>query len=230
MSEKEIRESPAAAGYAVGPSTSNESLRQRLLGVLKAVDEPKQMTYEEFLNWADEDTLAEWVSGDVIMTSPASSRHQDISDFLTSILRSFVEEQKMGKIRSAPFQMKVGDSGREPDLMFIAQANIKRLKETYLDGPADLVVEIISPESLGRDRGDKFYEYEAAGIPEYWLVDPLREQVEFYRLDSQGHYQLIRPDDEGVYTSEVLTGLHLPVAWLWKPPAVIAALKALELI
>ena len=38
-----------------------------------------EMTYQEFLNWADEDTLAEWVNGKVIMTSPASLRHQLIA-------------------------------------------------------------------------------------------------------------------------------------------------------
>ncbi len=230
MSEKEIRESPAAVEYAVDADITDESLRQRLLKVLQAEEKPKKMTYEAFLAWADEDTLAEWVSGDVIMTSPASKRHQEISIFLSSILQVHVEAHQIGQILAAPFQMKVGDSGREPDLLFIAQANIKRLKKTYLDGPADLVVEIISPESATRDRGAKFYEYEAAGIPEYWLIDPQREQVEFYQLDAQGHYQLVRPDDDGVYTSDVLVGLHLPVVWLWNPPAVIAALKSLALI
>jgi Uma2 family endonuclease len=164
------------------------------------------------------------------MTSPASKRHQDIADFLVSILRAFVEVQSLGIILSAPFQMRVGNSGREPDLLFVAQANIERLKKTYLDGPADLAVEIISPESATRDRGAKFYEYEAAGIPEYWLIDPMREQAEFYQLDERGYYQLIRPDEGEVYTSKMVPGLRFPVAWLWKPPAIIAALKSLGLV
>ncbi|MEJ7756097.1 MAG: Uma2 family endonuclease [Nocardioidaceae bacterium] len=56
-------------------------------------------------------------------------------------------------------------------------------QKTYLDGAADLAIEIISPESIGRDRGEKFVEYEAAGIREYWLIDPERRQAEFYRLE-----------------------------------------------
>jgi Uma2 family endonuclease len=66
-----------------------------------------------------------------------------------------------------------------------------------------------------RDRGEKFYEYEEAGIPEYWLIDPLRREVEFYQLDARGRYRTILPDAEGVYRSRVLPGFWLRVRWLW---------------
>ncbi len=56
------------------------------------------------------------------------------------------------------------------------------------DGPPDLVVEVISPESVGGDRGEKFHEYEGAGIAEYWLVDPQREVLEVYVLDDGERY------------------------------------------
>jgi len=56
------------------------------------------MTYEQFLAWANEDTLAEWVDGRVIMASPASRRHQDLAGFLTSILRTFVESRQLGVV------------------------------------------------------------------------------------------------------------------------------------
>ncbi|MEA3338380.1 MAG: Uma2 family endonuclease, partial [Chloroflexota bacterium] len=133
-----------------------------------------------------------------------------------SVMRAFVEQHDLGVVLSAPFQMKLARSGREPDLLFVAQEHLGRLQETYLDGPADLAVEIISLESIGRDRGDKFCEYEEAGIPEYWLIDPLREQAEFYRLDAQGRYCLTSPDEEGVYHSQTLPGFWLRVDWLWQ--------------
>jgi len=46
---------------------------------------PDKMTYEEFLAWADEDTHAEWIDGEVIFLSPASNRHQDLAEFLISL-------------------------------------------------------------------------------------------------------------------------------------------------
>jgi Uma2 family endonuclease len=151
------------------------------------------------------------------MMSPASDRHQDLSGFLGSVFRSFVEERDLGIVRSAPFQMKLERNGREPDLLFVTKEHLGRLRETYLDGPADLVVEIVSPESAGRDRGEKFYEYEAAGVREYWLIDPERERAEFYRLE-EGRYRLQEPDAEGRYRSAVLEGFWLQVDWLWAEP------------
>jgi Uma2 family endonuclease len=178
---------------------------------------PQKMTYEEFLAWADEDTLAEWVDGEVVMYTPASDRHQDVARFLTSVLGVYVETHSLGVIRPAPFQMKL-EHGREPDLLFVAREHAGRLQETHLDGAADLVVEIISPESVGRDRGEKFYEYERAGIPEYWLIDPQTERAEFYQRDIQGHYRMVMPDAEGIYRSAVLPGFWLRVEWLWQEP------------
>ncbi len=194
------------------------ALRQQLVDALGSTPPPPRMTYEEFLQWADEDTLAEWINGEVVMTSPADDRHQDITDFLVSITRPFVELRGLGIVRTAPFQMKLAQSGREPDLLFVAKGHLDRLKGTYLDGPADLVVEIVSPESVARDRGAKFQEYETAAIPEYWLIDPTREWAEFYRLDARGRYVLAFGGEEGVFHSQVIPGFWLRVEWLWQEP------------
>ena len=194
-----------------------DDLRSRLLEVLVAPPAPRKMAYEEFLAWANEDTLAEWVDGEVVMYSPASDRHQDLARFLTSVLGIYVETHSLGVIRPAPFQMKL-ERGREPDLLFVASGHLARLKETYLDGPADLVVEIISPESVARDRGTKFYEYAQGGVREYWLIDPRVEWIEFYRLGEAGFYETVFSGREGVYHSEVLPDFWLRVEWLWQKP------------
>lgn len=151
------------------------------------------------------------------MVSPASKRHQQIADFLTKILGIYVEQHELGIVLSAPFQMKL-DNGRESDVLFVHQENHDRLHETYLEGPADLVVEVVTPESVGRDRGDKFVEYEAGGVPEYWLIDPQREQAEFYQLNDEGRYRRMPVDDGGRYYSSVVTDFWLRVEWLWQEP------------
>lgn len=192
--------------------------RERLHRVLRSAPAAGPMSYEAFLDWADEGTLAEWVDGEVVMTSPASLRHQLLADFLTRILGIYVEERGLGLVLSAPFQVKLPQSGREPDVLFVANENRHRLRKNYLDGPADLVVEIVSPESIGRDRGDKYREYEQAGVPEYWLIDPDRQEAEFYRLDERGRYRLAMADDAGVYRSPIVSGFWLKVDWLWQDP------------
>lgn len=181
----------------------------------------RKLTYEEFLAWCDDDTWAEWVDGEVVMLSPTSERHEDLRRFLEAILGIFVEQRGLGRVLGASFQMRLPEpvkSGRQPDLLFIAADRLACLKETYLDGPADLVVEIISPESRLRDRGEKFAEYEMGGVREYWLLDPDRREADFFRLDPRGRYRLVEADRQGWYESAAVPGFRLRVEWLWQVP------------
>lgn len=188
------------------------------------------ISYQEFLDWADEDTLAEWVNGEVSMSSPASLMHQGIGDFFLVILKMYVEDRELGHVISAPFQMKLANSGREPDLLFVRTEHLNRLRQTCLDGAADVVVEIVSPESAERDRGAKFLEYEAAGIPEYWLIDPIRRWMEAYQLGEEGHYVTAFAGSSGVCRSKEIAGFWLRVEWLWQTPRMRDALRELALI
>lgn len=178
----------------------------------------KKISYEEFLELCDEDTLAEWVNGEIIMTSPASRKHQEIGFFLKNILYMYVEFHNLGEILDAPFQMKLPFSGREPDIIFIHSIHLGRLKETFLDGPADVAVEIISKESVERDRIKKFIEYESARVTEYWLIDPINMQAEFYRLGDDKCYYAVMLDSEGKYHSEAIQGFWFKPSWLWQEP------------
>ncbi len=181
---------------------------------------PAPVSFEEFLAWLDEDVWAEWVDGEVRLMSPASAEHQRVRDFLLKLIGLFLETHQLGELFSAPFLMRTPTrpSGREPDLLFISSEHADRIRETYLDGLADLVVEIVSPESDERDRGEKLVEYEAAAIPEYWLIDPLRREALFHQLRSDSRYHVAPIDAEGFYRSAVLSGFRLRVDWLWQRP------------
>ena len=212
------------------PGVLTEELRRKLLELLLPPTEKPPIPYEEFLARADEDTLAEWVQGEIHPYSPASRSHQEIAGFLYALLRVYVERHRLGVVLPAPFQMKLSRSGREPDLLFVAQEHLHRLHPTHLEGPADLVVEIVSPESAPRDRGEKFYEYQEAGIPEYWLIDPHSQWAEFYRLEPTGRYRLITEGSGGEYHSQAIPGLRLRIEWLWDPPPLLEAFRQIGLI
>ncbi len=192
--------------------------------------EQVKLSYQQFLEQVDEDTLAEWVDGEVVYLSPANLEHQDIAGFLSSILRAFVERRQLGKVVVPPFQMRLLriERGREPDLLFVSSENLHRLRDTCLEGGADLVVEITSPESLLRDRGEKYAEYELEGIREYWVIDPDARRADFFVLGEDGRYERRRDDADGVYHSEVLKGLRLPVRWLWERPPLMEAIQAFD--
>jgi Uma2 family endonuclease len=187
------------------------------------------MTFEEFLNWSNEDTRAEWVEGRVEILVPASIPHQLLTGFLFFLLKLFLQGKDLGLVLDAPTLMRLPlrPSGREPDLLFIAQSKIDQVHHTYIDGPADIVVEVISPESRERDRIEKYREYASAGIPEYWLIDPALKTAEFFKL-REGVYEPSSIDAEWRFWCDALPGFWMMVHWLWAEPSVPEILQAWE--
>ncbi len=194
---------------------------------------PERLSWEAFLAW-ETDVRAEWVDGEVQIMSPNTGTHQKIAGLFYMLLLRFLKLTDLGNVWAAPMLMRLPEkpSGREPDVLVLLGDHLDRYRETHVDGPADLVVEVISEESQARDRGDKFTEYETAGIGEYWLADPLRANVDVYRLDDKGRYQRATPDVDGRYHSGVLPGFTLDPAWLWRaddidPGEVVAFVAAM---
>ena len=189
-----------------------------------------QMSYDEYLTWAGEDVHAEWVNGEVVVQMPPKQPHQRVVAFLLQILGLFIELSHLGRVLPAPFEMRATPEGsaREPDLLFVAQAHLDRLTESRLNGPADLAVEIISDDSVARDRAYKFYEYQAAGVTEYWIIDPRPgyQRADFYVLDDNGRYRPVPIDADGRYHSTVISDFWLHVDWLLlaEQPDVLKAL------
>src|SRR5690606_15648897 len=139
-----------------------------------------------------------------------------LSLFLVDCFRDYRARTGGGEVLHAPFVMKLPKSSREPDVQVVLPASVERIKDTYLDGPADLVVEIISPESDTRDRVDKFAEYQAGGVSEYWIIDPTYEEALFYQPDEQRLYHRIPLDEQGIYHSRVLPRLSLSPSVFWQ--------------
>ncbi len=125
-----------------------------------------------------------------------------------------------------------GRISREPDLLFVAKQHYDRLTEERLEGPADLVIELLSDSSVMRDRDRKFYEYQDAGIPEYWVFDPRpgKQRADFYRLSSAGKYEAVALDDAGRYHSTVLPGFLLKPEWTWQDPHPDAIILLMQIV
>ena len=187
-----------------------------------------RMSYEEYKHWEHEGGLTEWIDGEVYIYMPPKDSHQKIVVFLDRFIGLFVQLFQLGKVRVAPFSMRViaGGNAREPDLFYLATEHLGQLGETELNGPADLAIEIISDDSVIRDRDDKFYEYQAGGVREYWIIDPRpkRKRADFFVLDDHGVYQPV-PIADGMYHSIVLPNFWLKVDWMWaEEPNPLAAL------
>jgi Uma2 family endonuclease len=165
------------------------------------------------------DQHTEWYKGSVIEAMPISGTHYELSTFLTALLNHYLWKTGEGKVRGERFTMRLSeDYAPEPDILVVTTPHLDRLQETRLNGPADLAIEITSPESGKRDRGFKFYEYEQGGVREYWIIDPERQEAYFYVLGDDGLYRFTAPDAEGYYTSTVLPRLRLKVGLLFEVP------------
>ena len=195
---------------------SSESLaKQRQGGTLR-------MSFDEFLAWGDEDVFAEWVDGEVSIYPSPGTRHQQIVGFMNVLLHIFAETFNFGEVFILPTMIKLSPrgSGRVPDIFFFSREQAEKLGEYYFDGAPDLIVEVVSDDSVSRDRADKFEEYEDAGVKEYWIIDPRprRRRADFFQLGADGKYQPVPVGADGRYRSQVLPGFWIKVGWLWEEP------------
>jgi len=177
----------------------------------------KRFSEEEFAAWCGEDARAEWVDGEVIVMSPASWIHARLTRFLTSLLGDFVDAKKLGEVVGVEFSVRLNAKRRLPDVLFVANARLGNLRPKHLEGPPNLIIEVVSDDSVDRDWRTKYYEYEAAGVDEYWIVDPLYQRLEAYRLGDDKTYHAIAPV-EGKVASLVVAGFYLRTEWLWRQP------------
>lgn len=175
------------------------------------------VSFENFLEFFAE-KHAEWLMGKVILIVTNNTIHQRLQMFLGTLLNLFLGYRSLGQILPAGVPMYISDEqpARQPDLLVVLNEHRQRIKAQYIEGPADIAIEIVSPESSKRDRGDKVDEYEAAGVREYWLFDPLRRDAVIYELGAEGRYHARPHDSQGRITSGVLPGFALDPAILWQ--------------
>jgi Uma2 family endonuclease len=190
-----------------------------------------QVSAEEYMERYAADHY-EWVKGVVIKMTPVSLKHDSLRHYLRQLLDAYFSLNPIGVVIGEPFVMRLEttDSYREPDLQVLLNTNPSKLTDTALLGPADICIEVVSPESVARDYGEKFEEYEKGGVGEYWIIDPAREVCHFYRLQESKLYTVCSPDEQGFYRTPRLPHLvlHIPTLWQEKLPDFFAIGQAVQ--
>jgi Uma2 family endonuclease len=179
------------------------------------------MSWEEFLDWCDEGQ-SEWVDGEGIAYVSNSRLHGRRVWFLVELLRLYVRVFDLGEVFAETMLLRLPTrpSGRMPDIFVIGRDQRDRVQHRWVDGPPLLGIEYLSEDSVQRDLVEKRAEYEHAGMGEYPIIDarPGRRDFLYLRLDEDGHYQEVAPDDKGRYHSAVLPGFWINPEWFWQDP------------
>ncbi|HHY73305.1 MAG TPA: Uma2 family endonuclease [Bacillus bacterium] len=147
------------------------------------------LTYDDYAA-IDDGNRYELAAGQLQLMSPAPTvTHQMISFELQKIITQTCEENYI--ILYAPVDVILSSNEvRQPDIVLVHRSRLDIIKKRGVEGAPDLVVEILSPSTLKRDKIDKLKVYSYYGIPEYWIVDPCTGVLEQFIL-ADGRYELI---------------------------------------
>lgn len=174
-----------------------------------SVSEFREMLFDD-----DDNYYYEIINGEMIQKSAPTPLHQDVSRNLLYILETFNRIHNKGKIFYSPVDVYLDDYNKpQPDLVFVSKERKNIVTNDGIMGIPDLLVEIISPTSVIRDRIEKKNLYERKAIQEFWLVDPQYAAIEVYTLQNN-RYELFSAATilEGEIKSAAFEGLIINLA------------------
>ena len=179
------------------------------------VPEAYRLTAEDWVRLADESRIVEIIDGEIFMAPAPAVRHQSVAKQLLVRLFHQVEEPGLGTVFFAPIGLKLKDDVvLEPDLLVVLRHQADRIQELFVEA-ADVVIEVLSPGTAGRDLGIKRERYEEAGIQEYWVVDPVACTVEVLALvDGRFETRQVCQRNETL-SSAVLSDLRIDLCEVW---------------
>ncbi len=134
-----------------------------------------------------EGTLCQLINDKLVMSPAPIVLHQAVLNEINVELSIFLRKNHIGKVLIAPVDVQFSDQNIfQPDILFIKNENLNRIKKKRLVGSPDLIVEVLSPSTSHLDLDEKKFVYERYGVQEYFIVDPNSKSViSFYLVDGE---------------------------------------------
>jgi len=169
----------------------------------------KLYTYEDYLK-LDDDNQYELIEGELLLVPAPKTVHQRISNRLNFFISEFAKKHDLGEVIYAPVDVVLSETNKpQPDIIFITKERLNIIKENYIDGAPDLVIEILSPSTASRDKVEKSRLYYAHGVKEYWIVDPYHKVVEIL-TPGEKYWQIANTySEKETLSSPFLPGLEI---------------------
>jgi Uma2 family endonuclease len=180
----------------------------------------RKITWREFLemDFPDDGFIYELINGELMRRSSPNPPHQRALGKLYVRMETFVSEKKLGHVFPAPLDVFMGDlNGIQPDILFISKE-----REFIIDnqngimGAPDLIVEVISPGYVRRDRVEKKEVYEQFAVREYWIIDPDHRTVEILVMQNNAYVLHAFLEKEGKAASTILDGFEIDIQTLFE--------------
>ena len=134
------------------------------------IDRTKNWTVDDYLLLGELKTPCQLINGELIMSPAPSPSHQRV---LRNLFKAFDRANTQGEIFFAPIDLHINSLNVfQPDLAYLKNENKKYISERGIEGPPDIIVEVISPSNIFTDRNTKKKIYLEFGVSEYWIVDP----------------------------------------------------------
>ena len=167
----------------------------------------QRWTYDDFAALPDDGNRYEVIAGELYVTPSPRSAHQEVLARLIETMRPFIRANGLGRMLPGfDVLFGVGDY-LEPDLVFVRRGRTDLVRSRGIEGTPDLVIEILSDSTAGRDRGLKRERYAHFGVAEYWIIDVDARQIEIHRPGDQ----LPRIERETLRWQPVLDGPVLEI-------------------
>lgn len=143
------------------------------------IDKTKEWTIEDYLLLGESNMPCQLINGELIMSPAPTPKHQRVARILFKLFDQILSNK--GEVFFSPIDLYVDNRNVfQPDLIFIANHNKNVISERGIEGPVEIVVEIISPSNSYTDRNQKKDLYLKFKVGEYWIVDPGNKTIEIY--------------------------------------------------
>lgn len=173
----------------------------------------RPLTYDDLEAYDDPLLRYEIINGELVVSPAPALDYGQLVLAIYDAFRPVIQARRLGRIWVAPGDVELGLYNTvQPDLFFIARDRLSIAKQHVIGSP-DLAIEVVSPSSRTRDYVAKRVIYEAAGVKEYWIVDPMKRSIDVLVLEN-GRYARIA-DEDGIARSAVVPGVAVDAGQLF---------------
>ena len=165
-----------------------------------------RMDADEYLALPPDGFRYELIDGVIVMSPGASFGHNRIATLIAHWIQTYLDSNPIGEIVHDTDVRLADNLVYRPDLSYVSNERAAIIT-TLIEGPPDLIVEVVSRSNRPLDIRTKRHDYERFGVREYWIVDPSTESFTFLRLVN-GRYAEIQPESDAI-TSEAIPGFKL---------------------